>query len=169
MVRDGRMGRDDAVVAFEGLRREVDREETEIIGGILCVLANFAPVEALDDIREIYSRGLVEYLIAMEDIEKSVRQGAERVEEELRRCSPTGINDTIEELQRWASFRDEPASVPEFKPIAPTPVSRSPLSAASESYLPAAHANYAWRSRGKERSLPVRQWQETKKCCGARK
>jgi len=92
------------------------------------------------------------------------------VEKELLRCSPTGINDTIEELRHWAAFRDEPAAVPKFKPIAPTPVSRSPLSAASESYLPAARTPITRGDRvGRNDPCPCGSGKKFKKCCGARK
>lgn len=53
LVRDGRLTRDDAVERLRRLLRDAtEQADTEIAGGLACVLLSFGPVEALDDLRQ---------------------------------------------------------------------------------------------------------------------
>ena len=117
LVRDGRITRDDAV---ERLRRHmrwaIDQNDGELASGLVLVMNTLAPAEAMDDIREAYCLELIHpFFINLEDVEKSVAGGREFVERQLERYPPTGMPDTIEELEGWAAFTEPP------KPPAPEP------------------------------------------------
>ena len=94
LVRDGRLTRSEAV---ERLRQQLlwamaeqDKDET-VFGGLISVLASFAPAEALTDITEAYRLGLVdEGIINLGDVEDSIAEGETRVRQELEWCRADG-------------------------------------------------------------------------------
>jgi len=109
LVRDGRLSREEAVEFLrERLRLAIDRKDKEIVGPIVCALADLWPQEALEDIRRAYSLNLVDdEIISLEDVEESQEGGPELAQKYLASLPPTGIPDTIEELEMWASFASE--------------------------------------------------------------
>jgi hypothetical protein len=116
-VRDGRITREYAVERLGGLLREaVARSDSQIVNGLVNALTDFCPREALDEIREAFERGLVdETLITFEEVEESVAESESRFQARLDRCRPSGVQDTIAELDSWASFETaEPRLVEAF-------------------------------------------------------
>lgn len=169
LVRDGRLPRSMAVQRLQGhLRQAVDQEDVAVISPLITVLMDLSPSEALTDILEAYDRGLVEtHMVAREDVEKSVAEGDAEVQRTLARCPPTGIEDTIEELQSWAAFQERPAESPR-KQAVPRPHSR--VVPASQDLKQVKEPAMAKRSHiGRNDPCPCGSGKKFKKCCGSRK
>jgi hypothetical protein len=136
----------------------------EIIGGLICELTSFAPKEALDDIMEAYRLGLVDtVLVDLDSVKESIAEGQTRVRKILERCCPTGIGDTIEELQHWAAFAEKPAPEPGSLPPPPdVDVVRNPAGPSASPVLSRG------RRIGRNDPCPCGSGKKFKKCCGAR-
>ena len=165
LVRDGRLQRDEAVRRLQQhLRQAMDQGDEEMIGAIICEMVSFAPREALDDITEAYRLGLVDTgLVDFEYVEKSIAEGDAQVRQSLEWCRPTGIEDTIEELQHWGSFMEKPT---------PKPASLLPPPPVEAVRKPAAPATSPVLSRGQRigRNDPCHcgSGKKFKKCCFVR-
>lgn len=116
LVRDGRMTRDEAVRRLgEHLRTAIANGDADLVTPLVIELASFAPHEVLPDIEDAYRRGLAdESFIGLDDVHESLARGEAGIQEELDRCSPTGFEDTVEELKKWACYQEGPG------PVAPT-------------------------------------------------
>ncbi|HQU45647.1 MAG TPA: DUF1186 domain-containing protein [Pirellulales bacterium] len=174
LVREGHLGRDEAVRRLQrSLRRAIDGHDQEIAGPLVCELLDYAPVEALADIREAFERGLVdEMLVDMRTVERFVAEGRSRLEKELHWCGPATI-DTLQELKTWAAFQPQRPARRAGK-LAP----RLPL----EAILPAPHFEaddepYSAKPEpivasgprtGRNDPCPCGSGKKFKKCCGAR-
>ncbi|HUG94402.1 MAG TPA: DUF1186 domain-containing protein [Planctomycetaceae bacterium] len=108
LVRDGRMTRDEAVRLLHGqLREAIARYDGEGCSFLVEALADYAPREALDDIRTAFRERLVdEWMSSLEEIERSVAEGDGGFARALERCRPTGVQDTVEEFRSWAGYQD---------------------------------------------------------------
>lgn len=106
-VRDGRMTRDQAVGRLRGhLRSAIENRDAEGAGCLVLELVSYAPLEALDDIKAAYGHGLIdELLVVMDEVEESIANGDSQIEDSLATCPPTGVEDTVEDLSRWAAFQ----------------------------------------------------------------
>lgn len=109
LVRDGILTREEAVERLRGhLRTAMANEDGEMALGLVCQLVEYAPHEALDDIREAFWTDLIEpFFVSLEDVEDSVSEGLKRFEESLARCRSAESFDTIETLKSWASFSEK--------------------------------------------------------------
>jgi hypothetical protein len=107
LVRDGRLSRADAVERLAGhLRRAVDLGDCYITVPLICTLNDLYPVEAMDVIALAYQRGVVdEFFINMQDVQDSLAADDAPSCPRLKQLGPSGIDDTLLELSRWASFR----------------------------------------------------------------
>jgi hypothetical protein len=106
LVRDGRLARDEAVDRLRvQLRAAIEEGNENVVTLLLCALTDYAPREALDEIKQAFDLGLVdESMIVLEEIEDSIAAGDEELQKRLASCAPTGIPDAIHELERWAAF-----------------------------------------------------------------
>ncbi len=112
LVRDGVMTREDAVKRLHRHLREAIANRDELVSSLVSELYLYSPREAMEDIQEAFRLNLVDSMfIRITDIEKSLSGGEEFFKESLRRCRPTGIADTIEELKPWYFNDDEPKEV----------------------------------------------------------
>lgn len=174
LVGEGQIGRDEAVRRLQrSLRRAIDANDEDVVGPLVCELDNYAPVEALPEIREAIERGLVdESMIGMSDIERSIAEGPSRLEERLDRYGPAEI-DTLEELKMWAAFQPQP---PARKPSSLS--SLAPLEAIlppprfeeSDEPAPAKPAQIVASGPrvGRNDPCPCGSGKKFKKCCGSR-
>lgn len=96
LVREGQIGREEAVRRLQrSLRRAIDGNDEKIAGPLVDELVNYAPVEALADIREAFERGLVnEEMVEMQLVEEYAAEGELRLKEELARCGPAAVRDS---------------------------------------------------------------------------
>lgn len=176
LVREGHIDRDEAVRRLQGsLRRAIDNNDGNVAGPLICELDNYAPVEALREIREAFECGLVEeFMIDMSDIERSIAGGSARLEEHFDRCGPAAM-DTLEELKSWSAVEPEPPARPAGEP---SPLSSfSPLGTAlpaprleDDEPLPAKQEPIVASGPriGRNDPCPCGSGKKFKKCCGAR-
>ncbi len=168
LVRDQRLTRAEAV---ERLRQHlcwaVAEKDEAVIGGLICVLVSFAPVEALADIEEAYRLGLVdESLVDLGTVNESIAAGDERVRKELAWCPATGIEDTIEELRHWASYAEKPSPRPAPAPRVPQPHFAAPRAPTEPMAVRAPSRDVRI---GRNDRCPCGSGKKFKKCCGSRK
>jgi hypothetical protein len=109
LVRDGKMTRDDAVARLKHhLVIAIENKSDPIAQYLICELCDYSPHEAEAEIRQAFAEDLVDgTTISLKRVEESLKQGEEYFQEALSRCRPTGIEDTIEELSKWASFNSQ--------------------------------------------------------------
>ncbi|MEI6705284.1 MAG: SEC-C metal-binding domain-containing protein, partial [Deltaproteobacteria bacterium] len=97
--------------------------------------------------------------VTLEDMEKNIAEGEAGFHRWQAGCEPTGIADTIAELETWAAFRKEPpprgSARPPVRPVAPS----SQLLPPPE---PPAHRV------GRNEPCPCGSGKKFKKCCGSR-
>jgi uncharacterized protein YecA (UPF0149 family) len=104
------------------------------------------------------------FMIGLEDVERSIAEGEDRVRQELDRCPPTGIKDTIEELRHWASFQEKPAEPPTPPPPKPH------FTSAPKPFEPVLAPILSGGPRiGRNDPCTCGSGKKYKKCCGARK
>ena len=158
LVRDGKMTRDDAVQRLHRhLRRVLEDEDVKICLGLVMTLNSLAPKEAMDDIRAAFERGMVEeFMINLEEIEASAVEGEEQIRKGLDRLKPTGIEDTIAELQHWAAFQE--------KPKRPAERATPP-----KSFGPGSPIESRKDRIGRNEPCPCGSGKKFKKCCGGRR
>lgn len=170
LVRDGRLDRGEAVQRLRRhLQEAIAHQDIKIITPLIMDLNTYAPVEAMDVIREAYQRGLTDGFIALSDVASSIAKGDVPLRAELARCKSLNV-DTLEELCRWTSFKDkfnagddgEPPA-PRQSTFAPRPVERSDrMRIAPEPPVPQA------ARVGRNDPCPCGSGKKFKKCCGAR-
>lgn len=163
LVRDGRMSRGEAVRRLqELLNKAVDRRDIDIADKLVSILTTFAPLEARDDIRSAYDRGIVfSDILSWEDVEDSIAAGEEGMRKALGRCAPTGIADTISELQHWASFREQPPTPKTPSPPAPAAIEKPAVSLPTH----VAPVTSASQRPGRNEPCPCGSGKKFKKCC----
>ncbi len=163
LVRDGRLSRLEAVEQLQlHLREAIQNDDFAIAGPLVSQLARLAPKEAYEDIAEAYRRDLVDtFLVRLADVDKSVAEGEAGFLRWQSHCEPTGIADTIAELETWAAFRKEPPQ------RTPTSASRPRLAPPSRSLLPP--PKLPTRRVGRNELCPCGSGKKFKKCCGSRR
>lgn len=173
LVRDGVIDRTAAVERLgRHLREGLANEDGAIVGPLIAVLVEYAPAELLDDIREAYRRGLADpSLIDQKSVERDTAAGEETTKRYFARLEPTAIDDTIEELEYWASFQEEQAR-PLPDAALPEPLSR-PLYGRELFEPEADEADYEPATSkaarvGRNDPCPCGSGKKYKKCCGAR-
>ncbi len=165
LVRDGRISREEAVGRLaDHLRVLIDRADTPVTGYLVSILVSLAPREALELIDEAYDRDLVDpSIVSQKEVKQSISEGESWMQKELSRCPPTGIDDTIAELETWAAFSEEQPALPTPKPNPPRPVSRA---AAPASDKPSPPPELPKRTTGRNEPCPCGSGKKYKKCCG---
>lgn len=159
-VRDGRLGRNEAIQRLRGhLRNAVEERDTEIASGLVAELARYGADEAIDEIREAYRQELVDTFIAdLSTVERHLREGEARFQKTLTHRPPI-VSDTVTELSQWSSYRKQTgsnsiASPPESLPTLP-------------SGIPESGARTRPRI-GRNAACPCGSGKKYKKCCGVR-
>lgn len=107
MVAAGLLPRDQAVELLrQRLRRAIDEDDVAIITPLVLVLTDLYPEEAEAEIREAFTKELVEeFMIDEGSIDEVLREGRAATLDELR-ARPTFIEDTVAELEDWAWFNE---------------------------------------------------------------
>ncbi len=120
LVRDRRLTRDAAVQRLrQNLRDAISQRDSHMATGLVAELVSYAPVEAQDEIETAFRQELVDLTIVGPDtVEESIAEGEMWFQRELSSCRPTGIDDTVEELDRWAAFEEhgDPSQGSGFSP-----------------------------------------------------
>lgn len=177
LVRDGRLTREDAVERLRQLLRQAtERSDADIAGGLVCVLLSFGPVEAVVDLREAFDRKVVDIcLVGWDDVERSIDEDNDEMRNAMDHCPPTEI-DTIEELQHWAAFREEPPKRPIPPPVHVWSPHGASLSSPAGPALreapfgpPASPVEPRGDRVGRNDPCPCGSGKKFKKCCGSRR
>ena len=106
-VREGRWTREEAVQRLQThLRTAIQHEDHEGATGVAAELVSYSPQECYGDIEAAFRRGLVDRMVVSEKtFARSIPEGEAWFERCLQNCPPTGIQDTVHELESWACFR----------------------------------------------------------------
>ncbi len=109
LVRDGHMTRDEAVGRLHRmLRAAIADVDCQTATELVQELARYSPHEALDEIRSAYDDDLIDpEQIEWSEVEESIAEGQAGFEMRLGDLDPTGMQDTVDELEAWALSRDE--------------------------------------------------------------
>ncbi len=107
LVRDGVLTRAEAVNRLRTyLRAEFDKPAGEFASWLLFTLCELYPLEALEDIREAYARGIIdEYIIPPSNVEKAMEGGEAKFQERQAELGPTHLDDTVELLREFPYFQ----------------------------------------------------------------
>ena len=110
LVRDQHITREAAVDALRGyLRKAMTHQDVELCTLIGCELLDYWPTEAAEEIRTALRENLIEDIMFDEDdLRRSLGDGLAGMQAHQLRLKPTGIPDTVAELEWWAGFQ-EPA------------------------------------------------------------
>jgi hypothetical protein len=115
-VREGRWTREEAVQRLQThLRTAIQHEDHEGATGVAAELVSYSPQECYGEIEAAFRRGLVDQMVVSErTFARSIPQGEAWLAQELRNLPPTGIQDTVAELDTWACYdeSDQPTIVP---------------------------------------------------------
>ena len=150
-VRDGDMTREQVVRLLDGhLRLAIDNEDYGIVSPLVSVLARLSPAEARETIVDAYQREMVDtFWVRLEDVDDCIKGGDQEMQVYLSNLKNTAVDDTIEELLTWASFRE--------------PQKRQAFRGAAK---PATGSD--GRRVGRNEPCPCGSGKKFKKCCGAR-
>ena len=170
MVRDGTVSRDFAVATLHAhLKWYIANEDRELIAPIICELSDLAAEETWETIKAAHDRDLVDIsVVHLEFVEMQIGKGEETLQETLARCRPTGMPDTIEELSRWAAFRETPEKPARPAAIHPpqSPVPRpSFLSSGTDQRQQVGTVRLGHAIIGRNDPCPCGSGKKFKKCC----
>lgn len=149
-VRDGDMTREQVVRLLDGhLRLAIDNEDYRIVSPLVSVLARLSPAEARETIADAYQRELVDtFWVRLEDVDDCIKGGEQKMQAHLSNLKNTAVDDTIEELRTWASFREQQKRQ------------------AFHGAKPATGSD--GRRVGRNEPCPCGSGKKSKKCCGSR-
>lgn len=116
LVAQGAQSRADIMAYFQSLFREtLPRAKDFIWNALVSTSTRLYPDLVYDDIKQAYADKLVDPMyISLKNVDESMAQGKEAVLEDLKTYwHYTYIDDTIKELETWASFQPpEPRQAP---------------------------------------------------------
>ncbi len=107
-VRDGSWTREQAVEQLgQHLATARRRADSELATGLVCELVSYSPAEWSDEIAKAFRDDLVDRMVVDEKtVEQSISGGGDWFQRELENLAPTGIQDTVDELEHWACFSE---------------------------------------------------------------
>jgi len=172
MVNTGTLPRE-AVVAYfrELLQSKLQRKPSCAWDGLVNSCLDLYPGEVYDDIMKAYEDGLVSSgTVAPSDVEASLSMGLDACMRELsadHHAQP--INDTVRELEWWASFQPQEERVAEV-PVPPPPVVPDPPAPQQQDHAtePAEPLKREAPKVGRNSPCPCGSGKKFKKCCAAK-
>jgi len=164
LLQSGRLTREETVARLRGhLIRAIDQGDNDLASGLVCVFIDMGPMEAAEDIKEAFNRRLVDTaLVGWSSVEESIAEGEAGAQGELQGFTKIGIDDTIAELEKWASFREERRLPPDPPPTPHFDFDREVLELASATIVSDTPRV------GRNQSCPCGSGKKFKKCCGSR-
>lgn len=172
MVNMGTLSREDAMVYLgELLRSKLQREPSYAWVGLVSSCRKLYPGEVYEDIMKAYEEGLVNPgSVGPSDVEASLSMGMDQCMKELasdRHAQP--IDDTVKELEWWASFKPEEERGADASISAPPVVQASPAPQQQE-YVkePAEPFRRTVPKVARNSPCPCGSGRKFKKCCGAK-
>jgi hypothetical protein len=125
LVLEEELSREQVVDYFHSLfRGKLDRKPDFIWSALVVACCDLYPQELLQDIERAYDDGLVElFHIRLESVRDKLALGKEEILQKSRRYRRGFVEDTVAEMNRWASFEaDTHAPAPEFPMTAQQPL-----------------------------------------------
>ena len=170
LVKNGHLTRVQAIERLaQHLRRQVEGNDSVIVTGLICTLADLAPKEAYEQIKDAFSRGMVdESMIRLKDIDRDIAEGEHGVQSRLDRLNV--FDDAIEELRHWACFQPERPAKPAREPVS-WPIHRGVSrdvqsgSARPPAQPPSQLAPAPGKRVGRNDPCPCGSGKKYKKCC----
>ncbi len=172
-VREGYLTRDQAVERLRShLRKAMANDDAELAEELVSELVSYSPREALAEIQEAFRLSLVDESIVGRRVERSILEGEAWFQQELQACRPTKVEDTIEELSSWASYREDVTSGgSRTAPASATRPADAPWEAVWKDEQPR-QAITTIRNTGakvgRNERCPCGSGKKYKKCCGAK-
>jgi hypothetical protein len=171
-VRDGHWTRDEAVQRLRNhLSTATQQEDYQITTELVGELAKYSPRECQDEIKEVFRLGLVDQCeVSSSSVARSIKEGESWFQQELQNLPPTGIQDTVAELEHWACFQesDRPAKAPRLQQ-APTTFQEDDWNDGpeEENLRPSGTTIHHGTVRvGRNEPCPCGSGKKYKKCCG---
>ena len=155
------------------IRKAIANDDAELAEGLVSELVSYSPREVLAEIQEAFRQRLVDpSMVGMPFVERSIREGEAWFQKELQWCRPTEVQDTVEELSRWASFQEDTTSggCRETLASATTPAD-APWEAALEDEPPRqtiTRIRNTGPKVGRNDPCPCGSGKKYKKCCGVK-
>lgn len=108
LFRDQHLTREATMDTLRGhLRKAIANQDAELCTLIGSHLLDYCPTEAAEEIRKAMQLALIDgFMFNLHDLSDSLDRGLAGMQARLLRLKPTGIPDTVAELQWWAAFRD---------------------------------------------------------------
>ena len=169
LVRDKAISRQVAIdVLQKHFEHSVESEDYDLLAPLICELGDLAAETALETIRSAYQRNLVDdSVVDLDFFESQIAGGEETVARELGYCRPTGMPDTIAELEQWASFREKPPRPKREAKLDPpsAPVPRPHLASSDVSQRQTVTIVRSDLKVGRNDPCPCGSGKKYKKCC----
>jgi hypothetical protein len=168
LARDGKLSREEIVPRLrQHLAEAIQRNDAEIVGPLVLILADFIAVESLDEIRLAFEKNLVETdFVDLESVLKDIAAGKSDIDQK----EPAGIEDAIEELRFWLEFDPEPLDDPPRVAYSgpPLPMYSEDVEDVEESIVDGnATIRYDGPHVGRNDPCPCGSGRKFKKCCGS--
>ena len=173
LVRDQHLTREAAVDTLRGhLRKAMASQDSELCTLIGSELLDYCPTEAAEEIRTALRENLIEDIMFDEDdLDRALDDGLAGMQAHLLQLKPTGIPDTVAELQTWAGFQ-EPQEVvrrssrtdDEYLDDEPEAPKAEPLIHQLERQM--GTLRNTERKVGRNEPCPCGSGAKSKKCCG---
>jgi hypothetical protein len=171
LVRDGVLTRATAVEHLAGHLREERDSADEFASFLVCALIDLNPHEALAEIREAFSRGVIQnFIVRLENVETAIAGGDDEFARNQSNLPSTHLADTVELLQGWHCFQPKP----KLQPAPQTPFefaipreTASALGGNEDEAYPQASATIRNESPriGRNEPCPCGSGKKYKKCC----
>lgn len=169
LVRDQHLTREQAVDALrQHLRNGLEREDIDLCTEVGCELLEYWPIEAQSEIDTAFRKDVIDQGVFNEqDLRRALREGMAGFQQNLLRLPPTGIPNTVEELESWAGFREPEEHIPRrswpevYPPAAPVP---EPFIHQLERQM--GTLRNTERKVGRNEPCPCGSGAKYKRCCG---
>ncbi len=153
----------------ELLGEVIAQEDAEAVSALVISMLELNPWEAAKEIEDAYQRQLVDSeLIDWESVQEHLHD--KPIEPSHEYPTPVLIEDTIAELETWASFRPQEARRPASLSPSASPSVRTPVPTPRPLPLSPPLAPPTSRPRvGRNDPCPCGSGKKFKKCCGGRR
>lgn len=163
LVACGQKTREEVMEYFQSLfKGKLERQFSQAWNSLVVCCLELYPEEVDADIQQAYADDLVEnFYVTPNEVERSYALGKQKVLEELQNNhSNTLINDTIQEMEKWACFK--PSTPP--KTVKPSKTK----SKKSKKEKPASRISEPRKGPkvGRNEPCPCGSGKKYKKCCG---
>jgi hypothetical protein len=123
LVANGQKSREEVMAYFQSLFRDkLERKESYIWGGLIICSMDLYPEEVYEDIQQVYANDWLDsslgiIMVGFDEVKEVYQLGKEKALALLQKNHYyTLIDDTVVEMQDWASFKEAPKSQKKIEP-----------------------------------------------------